>query len=402
MKFYASYVFIFDILNRSQIEVSDFRRATDAAGEPAAVATVDVAIGLAFLYHAPGVLEYGEQRQAEDAELAAVSVAGERQGDHAFGGEVDEVGVMREEHGRCAGGQFFQGFFHVFFTEVGEIGTIHRIVDARQMKAAAGNLAAFVDEDLHARVREVFEDGRYAAEVLVVAEAVPDAVGERIDVAFEQSGGLMVLCVVVKEVAGDGQKVGLRGSRALQERFEVLHGEEGAQMDVAELCDAIAVFGQVMHGNVVRAFDQGVALDEAAVEAQSRRGGGIDGGLTEQPASALVDGHGHHAAPQAADEDGQHHEDAADELREDECDDELQQNGIAAYLMVAYHTEHEPGDRDDIEGQDSQAGIEEFPARQQVAHRPNQEKEQYRQKRYDNQCEPGQTNHLKIDKKIDR
>lgn len=70
--------------------------------------------------------------------------------------------------------------------------------------------------------------------------------------------------------------------------------------------------------------------------------------------------------------------------------------------MVAYHTEHEPGDREDIEGQDSQAGIEEFPARQQVTHRPNQEKEQYRQKRYDNQCEPGQTNHLKIDKKIDR
>lgn len=381
--------------NRPQIEIGDFRRATDAAGEPAAVATVDVAIGLAFLYHAPRVLEYGEQRQAEDAELAAVSVAGERQGDRAFGGEVDEVGVMREEHGRCACWQFFQGFFHVFFAEVREVRPVHRVVDAGEKDAAAGDLAAFVDEDLHARVREVFEDGCHAAEVLVVAEAVPNAVGKCIDVAFEQSGGLMVLCVVVKEVAGDGQKVGLRGSRTLQERFKVSHRKEGAQMDVAELCDAVAVFGQVMHGNVVGAFNQGIALDEAAVEAQSRRGSGIDGGFAEQPAPALVDGHGHHAAPQAADKDGQHHEDTADELCENECDDELEQEGIAAYLMVARHMEHEPGNRDDIECQDSQAGIEEFPARQQVAHRPDQEKEQHRQKRYDNQCEPGQTNHLK-------
>lgn len=389
-------------LNRPQIEISDFRRAADAAGEPAAVAAVDVAVGLAFLYHAPGVLEHGEQRQAEDAELAAVGVAGECQSDRAFGGEVDEVGVMREEHGRCACGQFFQGFFHVFFAEVREVRPVHWVVDAGEEDAAAGNLAAFVDEDLHTRVREVFEDSRHAAEVLVVAEAVPDAVGECIDVTFEQPGGLMVLCVVVKEVTGDGQEVGLRGSRVLQERFEVLHGEEGAQMNVAELCDAVAVFGQAMHGNVIGAFNQGIALDKAAVEAQSRRGGGIDSGLTEQPAPALVDGNGHHAAPQATDENGQHHEDAADELRENERDDELEHEGISTYLMVAYRTEHEPGDRDDIEGQDSQAGIEEFPARQQVAHRPNQEKEQYRQKRYDNQCEPGQTNHLKIDKKIDR
>lgn len=291
--FYSRY----PILDRPQIEIGDFRRTADAAGEPAAVAAVNVAVGFAFLHHAPRVLEHGEQRQAEDAKLAAVGVAGERQGDCTFGGEIDEVGVMREEHGRCACGQFFQGFFHVFFAEVREVRPVHRIVDACQMKAATGDLAALVDEYLHARVREVFEDGRYAAEVLVVAEAVPDAVGECIDVAFEQSGGLMVLCVVVKEVAGDGQKVGLRGSRALQERFEVLHGEEGAQMDVAELRDAIAVFGQVMHGNVVRAFDEGVALNEAAIEAQSRRGSGIDGGFAEQPAPALVDGDGHHAPP---------------------------------------------------------------------------------------------------------
>lgn len=165
-------------------------------------------------------------------------------------------------------------------------------------------------------------------------------------------------------------------------------------MDVAELCNAVAVFGQTMHGNVVGAFDQGIALDEAAVEAQSCRCSGIDGSFAEQPAPALVDGHGHHAAPQAADEDGQHHEDTADELREDERDDELQQNGIAAYLMVARHMEHEPGNRDDVEGQDSTSGIEEFPACQQVAHRPDQKKEQHRQKCYDNQCEPGQTNHL--------
>lgn len=140
-------------LNCPQIKISDFRRAADAAGEPAAVAAVDVAVGLAFLYHATGILEHREQRQTEDAELAAVGVAGKRQGDRAFGGEVDEVGVMREEHGRCAGGQFFEGFFHVFFAEVGEIGTIHRVVDPRQMEAAAGDLAALVDEDLHARVR---------------------------------------------------------------------------------------------------------------------------------------------------------------------------------------------------------------------------------------------------------
>lgn len=36
-------------------------------------------------------------------------------------------------------------------------------------------------------------------------------------------------------------------------------------MDVAELCDAVAVFDQAMHGNVIGAFNQGIALDEAAV-----------------------------------------------------------------------------------------------------------------------------------------
>ena len=209
--------------NRPQIEISDFWRAADAAGKPAAVTAVDVAIGLADLDHASGVFEHGEERQAEDAELAAVGVSGKRQGNRTFGRQIDEIGMVRKEYGRCARGQLFHGFFHVFFAKLGEIGPIHRVVDTGEKNAAAGDLAALVDEDLHARLGEVFEDGRHAAEVFVIAETVPDAIGKCIDVAVEQPGSLMVLRVVVKEIPGDGQKIGLRRSRMLQECFEVGH-----------------------------------------------------------------------------------------------------------------------------------------------------------------------------------
>lgn len=77
-----------------QCEVSDFWRAAQAEGEPAAVAAVDVAVRITDPDHAAGVFEDGEERLAEEAELAAVGVAGQGQGDIIGGTVVDAFGVM--------------------------------------------------------------------------------------------------------------------------------------------------------------------------------------------------------------------------------------------------------------------------------------------------------------------
>ena len=80
-----------------QCEVRNLWRAAQAERKPAAVAAVDVAVGIAEFDEAAGVFEHGEERLAEDAELAAVGVAGQGQGDAMGGTVVDAFGVMAEQ-----------------------------------------------------------------------------------------------------------------------------------------------------------------------------------------------------------------------------------------------------------------------------------------------------------------
>lgn len=56
---------------------------------------MDVAVGIAELDEAAGVFEYGEERLTEDAELAAVGVASQGQGDAMGGSVVDAFEIGR-------------------------------------------------------------------------------------------------------------------------------------------------------------------------------------------------------------------------------------------------------------------------------------------------------------------
>ena len=118
--------------------------------------------------------------------------------------------------------------------------TVHRVVDAEHPEVLAGHSAALIDEDLHARFREVLTDGIDAAEVLVIAEGKPDAIGKCIDVAFEDLGGFFVLCHIVEKVAGDGEHIGLLGSNAAQQGVEISDGKEAAEVDITDLREAVA------------------------------------------------------------------------------------------------------------------------------------------------------------------
>lgn len=58
------------------------------------------------------------------------------------------------------------------------MGTVHRVVDAEHVEVLAGHFATLIAEDVDARFGEVFADGIDAAEVLVIAEGKPDAIGK--------------------------------------------------------------------------------------------------------------------------------------------------------------------------------------------------------------------------------
>ena len=142
-----------------QGKVRNLRRAAEAEGEPAAVAAVDVAVGIAEFDEAAGVFEYGEERLTEDAELAAVGVASQGQGD-AMGGSVVDVfgglgglargGVCEQDRGDVFG-QILDGLLHVILALCLEMGTVHRVVDAEHVEVLAGHFAALIDEDVDAR-----------------------------------------------------------------------------------------------------------------------------------------------------------------------------------------------------------------------------------------------------------
>ena len=134
-----------------QGKVRNLRRAAEAEGEPAAVAAVDVAVGIAEFDEAAGVFEYGEERLTEDAELAAVGVASQGQGDAMGGSVVDAFGVMGEQDRGDIFGQILDGLLHVILALCLEMGTVHRVVDAEHVEVLAGHFAALIDEDVDAR-----------------------------------------------------------------------------------------------------------------------------------------------------------------------------------------------------------------------------------------------------------
>ena len=139
---------------------------------------MDVAVGIAEFDEAAGVFEDGEERLAEDAELAAVGVAGQGQSDVVGGAVIDAFGVMGEQDGRGVGGEIFHGLLHVILALCFKMRTVHRIVDAEHVEVLTGHFAALIAEDIDARFGEVFADGIDAAEVLMIAEGKPDAIGK--------------------------------------------------------------------------------------------------------------------------------------------------------------------------------------------------------------------------------
>lgn len=159
---------------------------------------MDVAVGIADFDDAAGVFEDGEDRLAEEAELAAVGMAGQGQGDIIGDTVVDAFGMMGEQDGGYICGQILHGLLHIILALRFEMRPVHRVVDTEQIEILARYFAILIAEDIDARFGEVFADGIDAAKVLVIAEGEPDAIGKCIDVAFEDLGGFFVLCHIVE------------------------------------------------------------------------------------------------------------------------------------------------------------------------------------------------------------
>lgn len=92
---------------------------------------------------------------------------------------------------------------------------------------------------------------------------------------------------------------------AAQQGIEISDGKEAAEMDVADLREAVALScSESLDGNCVGALDGRLALPEAAVDTEAGGHCRIDSGMAQQATAALVDRHGHHAAPEKANRDG--------------------------------------------------------------------------------------------------
>ena len=374
-----------------QCKISNLRRAAEAEGEPAAIAAVDVAVGIADLDDAAGVFKDGEERLAEEAELAAVGVAGQGQGDAIGGTIVDAFGVMGEQDGGNICGQILHGLLHIILALCFEMRPVHRVVDTEQIEILARYFAILIAEDIDARFGKVFADGIDAAEVLVIAEGKPDAIGKCIDVAFEDLGGFFVLCHIVEKVAGDGEHIGLLGGNAAQQCVELGYGKEAAEVDITDLRETIALpCPESLDGNRVGALDGRLALPEATVDAQASSYRGIDGGVAEQATAALVDGHGHHAAPEEADCDRDEYESRADKLCHEADNDGLDDEARPRYEMVDDGAPEEPSHADDVEQQHDDAGPSQRSAGEEIARREEQAGDDGDDHDDHDECEPGQ------------
>lgn len=161
-----------------QGKVRNLRRATEAEGKPAAVAAVDVTVRIADLDHAPGIFEYREKRLTEEAELAPMGMACQGQGDAISGTIVDAFWMMCKQDGEGIFGQIFHSLLHIILTLLFKMRPVHWIVNTEHVEVLSGHFAALIYKDVYARLGEVLADGINTAEVLMIAEAEPDTIGE--------------------------------------------------------------------------------------------------------------------------------------------------------------------------------------------------------------------------------
>lgn len=352
---------------------------------------MNVAVGIADLDDAAGVFEDGEERLAKEAELAAVGMAGQGQGDIIGGAVVNAFGVVCEQDGGYICGQILHGLLHIILALCFEMRPVHRVVDAEQIEVLARYFAILIAEDIDARFGEVFADSIDAAEVLVIAEGKPDAIGKCIDVAFEDLGGFFVLCHIVEKVAGDGEHIGLLGGNAAQQCVELGYGKEAAEVDITDLREAVALpCSESLDRNRVGALDGRLALPEAAVDTEAGGHCRIDGGMAQQATAALIDRHGHHAAPEEADDDGYDDEGRTDKLCHEADDDGLDDEARPRYEVVDDGTPEEPAHADDVEQKHDDAGPSQCSAGEEIARREEQTGDDGDDHDDHDECEPGQ------------
>ena len=112
--------------------------------------------------------------------------------------------------------------------------------------------------------------------------------------------------------------------------------------------------------------------------------------MAQQATAALIDGHGHHAAPEEADRDGDEHKSRADELYHEADDDELDDEARPRYEMVDDGAPEEPTHADDVEQQHDDTGPSQRSTGEEIARREEQAGDDGDDHDNRNECEPGQ------------
>lgn len=178
---------------------------------------------------------------------------------------------------------------------------------------------------------------------------------------------------------------------AAQQCVELGYGKEAAEVDITDLREAVALpYSESLDGNCVGALDGRLALPEAAVDTEAGGHCRIDGGMAEQAPAALVDGHGHHAAPEEADRDRDEYESRADKLCHKADDDGLDDEARPRYEMVDDGASKEPAHADDVEQQHDDAGPPQRSAGEKIARREEQAGDDGDDHDDHDECEPGQ------------
>lgn len=178
---------------------------------------------------------------------------------------------------------------------------------------------------------------------------------------------------------------------AAQQGIEISDGKEAAEMDVADLREAVALScPESLDGNRVGALDGRLALPEAAVDTEAGGHCRIDGGMAQQATAALIDRHGHHAAPEKANRDGNKDKSRTDKLCHEADDDGLDDEARPRYEMVDDGASKKPAHTDDVEQQHDDAGPSQCSAGEKIARREEQTGDDGDDHDDHDECEPGQ------------
>lgn len=266
------------VLCSVECENGQFSRAAEAKREPAGVASCDVAVMSTVAVHASRVLEWRDDRLAEEAELRAVGMACQCQECAVLEALIDEIGMMGQKDDGSAPRNTCERFISPFlFLDFLLRASGKREVDACDVESLSVlfNVRVVIHQHLDRRILQVLFNERLIPVILMIAPDVENAVREVLLCFREILSDLRHVPYVVDEVPGEEKDVRSFILCAEELSRHIRIAEVSADVRIRFLCDLVPIKRRrkILDVDVMILDDFAAVPHHAAVDADHKRDG---------------------------------------------------------------------------------------------------------------------------------